>query len=157
MTEQKQRGLRAEAEVPVTLEHVLLRAAGDPAFRERLLEDPAAAVAGLGLNPSPSEGALLAAMPRTALAAMIGGIAPRRQRDRRFLRRVGTAALVGGMLVASCDSGNDSQQTMGTDADTDMDADGDTDTDTDADTDTDVDADTDTGTDTYDGPDAGDF
>ncbi|MBW2261171.1 MAG: hypothetical protein JRG91_04290, partial [Deltaproteobacteria bacterium] len=56
----QRRGLRTESEIPVGIERVLLRAAEDEAFRERLLEDPAAALKGERL--AGSETAMLLAM-----------------------------------------------------------------------------------------------
>jgi len=119
------RGLRAEAEVPVNLEHVLLRASREQEFKARLLADPLDAIAEAGMSLTASESALLAAMPCSALEAMIDRLAPKRQRNKRFLRKVGAAALVGGILVASCDSGNDTAMDGGMDPDADSDSDGD--------------------------------
>ena len=119
------RGLRAEAEVPVNLEHVLLRASREQEFKERLLADPLDAIAEAGMSLTASESALLGALPPSALVAMIDRLAPKRQRDRRFLRKVGAAALVGGILVASCDGGNDTAQDGGMDPDADSDSDAD--------------------------------
>ena len=121
------RGLRAEAEVPVNLEHVLLRASRDAEFKERLLADPAAAIIDAELSLTASERALLNAMPMASLEAMIDRLVPKRQRDRRFLRKVGAAALVGGILVASCDGGNDTQLYGGSGPDADSDSDSDAD------------------------------
>ena len=132
-THRDHRGLHTEAEVPVDLEHALLRAARDAEFKARLLSDPATAIAGAGFALTASESALLAALPRSALEAMVERVAPMRQKNTRFLRNVGAAAVVGGLLVASCDSGNDTALTGGVDSDTDVDSDSDSDTDTDAD------------------------
>ena len=119
------RGNKAEAQVPVGLERLLLLAAADPGLRVRLQKDPRAACAGLGFELSASERALLGALTPSALDAMIDRLAPKRQKNTRFLRRVGAAALVGGILVASCDGGNDSHLYGGSgpDVDTDSDAD----------------------------------
>ena len=134
------RGLRAEAEVPVNLEHVLLRAARDAEFKERLLADPMAAISWAEIVVTASERALLAALPRASLDSMIERLAPKRQKNKRFLRKVGAAALVGGILVASCDGGNDTDLAGGIDSDTDVDSDSDSDTDTDSDADAGQDA-----------------
>jgi hypothetical protein len=132
------RGLRAEAEVPVNLEHVLLRAARDAKFRARLLADPSTAIREAEITLTASEGALLAAMSGRVMEAMIDGLAPRRQKNTRFLRQVGAAALAGGILVASCDGGNDAHKYGGMGPDTDVDSDSDADSDTDTDTDADA-------------------
>ena len=144
----KRKGLRRDAEVPVNLEHVLLVAAEDPEFRLRLLEDPRAAIAAAGLRLTASELALLTTLNRQTLETMIAHLDPGKQRNKRLARTVATAALVGGMLIASCDDSNTEAAAGGVDADTDIDSDGDTDTDSDSDTDTDADTDTDTDSDT---------
>jgi hypothetical protein len=125
--DEKHRRLRAEAEVPVDLEAVLLRAARDAEFKARLLADRRAAIGEAGIALTDSERALLAAMPAQTLQATVDRLEPKRQRDQRFLRRVGAAALVGGILVASCDGGNDTMQAGGVDSDTDVDTDSDAD------------------------------
>jgi hypothetical protein len=118
-------GRRAEAQIPVGLERLLLMAAADPDLRARLQRDPRAACAGLGFELAASERALLGALTPAALDAMIEGLAPKRQKNQRFLRKVGAAALVGGILVASCDGGNDTAASGGVDPSSDADSDAD--------------------------------
>jgi len=148
----KRGGLKARLDVPVTLEHVLLRAAADDDFRRELIDTPVEAIARAGMRLTGSEAALVRSLSPDALAAMIRNLNPERQRNKRFARAVATAAMVGGMLVASCDSNDTDAKAGGAapDIDVDSDTDGDTDTDTDGDTDadTDTDTDTDTGSDT---------
>ena len=81
--------------IPRGVEVLVKKAAVDPAFRPRLLAARAAAAADLGLELSPSEAALLAAVPAAQLEAMIAGTrVPERQR----LAFLGSAAAV--MLAA---------------------------------------------------------
>lgn len=81
--------------IPRGIEVLVKKASVDAAFRMRLLATRAAAAADLGLELSPSESALLAAVPAPQLAAMIDGTRlPERQRA-AFL---GSAAAV--MLAA---------------------------------------------------------
>jgi hypothetical protein len=96
-----------------------------------------------GISFTPSEKAVFSAMPQQMLEAMISRFKPAKQRNRRFLKNVATAAMVGGLLVASCDNPDDAIACGGVGPDIDSDTDGDTDTDTD--TDTDVDGGTDGG------------
>jgi len=88
--------------IPRGVEVLVKKAAVDAVFRTRLLAARAAAAADIGLQLSPSESALLAAVPQAQLAAMIDGTrVPERQR----LAFLGSAAAV--MLAAigltSCD------------------------------------------------------
>jgi len=159
----KRKGMYNEVQVPVNIERVLLRAAEESAFRDRLLEEGSGALEGEGLEATAGERAMLDAAPREMLEVMIRKLDPARQRNKKFLKKVAAAAVFGGMLVASCDSGNDAQSggadpdaDVDDDTDTDTDTEGDTDTDTDTDADTDTDSDTDTDTDVDAGPDAGD-
>jgi len=126
------RGNKAEAQVPVGLERLLLTAADDPELRARLKADVRAACAGLGFELSASERALLGALTPSALDAMIDRLAPKRQKNKRFLRRVGAAAMVGGLLIATCQC-EDAMECGATDSDSDVDMDSDSDTDTDPD------------------------
>lgn len=81
--------------IPRGIEVLVKKASIDAAFRMRLLASRAVAAADLGLELSPSESALLAAVPAAQLAAMIDGTRlPERQRA-AFL---GSAAAV--MLAA---------------------------------------------------------
>lgn len=141
----KRGGLKARVEVPVTLEHVLIRAAQDRQFREALFDDPNSTIESAGLKLSRSEAEMLASLPGETLEAMVRRVDLGRQKNKSFLRTVAAAAMVGGMAVASCDS-EDKDAAGGAAPDVDTDSDSDSDADTDADTDTDTD--TGTGTDT---------
>lgn len=141
----KRGGLKVTLDVPVTLEHVLLQATRDEGFRRELLDDPSGAVERAGMRLTGSEAALLGSLPREALAAMVRNLAPERQRNKRFVRAVAAAAMVGGMLVASCDSDDTDAKAGGAAPDIDVDSDSDSDSETDTDTDTEVDTGDDAG------------
>lgn len=98
----KRRGLSADVEIPVGLERLLLLAAGEPAFRERLLADPAAAAAERQIALSASEQATLAAMPRSVLAAMVTRLTPGRQKNTRLVTKVAAAVAGTALVAASC-------------------------------------------------------
>jgi hypothetical protein len=128
----RRHGNKAEAQVPVGLERLLLTATADPALRARLKADPRAAASELGFELSASERALLGALTPSALDEMIDGLAPKRQKNKRFLRNVGAAVVVGGLLIATCQC-EDELECGATDPDSDVDNDSDSDTDTDQD------------------------
>jgi hypothetical protein len=96
----ERRGLRTEAEVPVNLERVLLLAARDPRFRETLLRDREAALAGHSLRLRDSERDALRATPPRVLAAMIEGTAAARA-GRTPMGRAAAAAVAGTLLVSA--------------------------------------------------------
>jgi hypothetical protein len=99
-------GLRAQSEIPVNIERVLLRAAEDGAFRGRLLEDPAGALEGESLTGS--ERAMLLAMNRSILTTMIDRFVPGEKPRSGFARKV-ASAVAGTLLLttAACGSGDD--------------------------------------------------
>ncbi len=78
--------------IPIGLEKVLARAAGDPGFRRRLFEDRQAALAGLGWELVPSEAIILGAVPDGVLATLIDRIDLKQHAKRRFLKGIATAA-----------------------------------------------------------------
>ena len=94
---------RVKAEVPVTLERLLMLAAEDKALKAQLLDDPFAAVAARGLALRPSEEAMLRAIPRAALEGMIDRIDVPRQRNRSFAKVVAGAVASGMVLVGTVD------------------------------------------------------
>ena len=131
----KRRGVSKDAEVPVNLERILIMAAQDEQFRMLLYDNRDEALSRSGIVFTPSEEAVFSAMPQQMLEAMISRFKPAGQRNRRFLKNVATAAMVGGLLIASCDSPDDEIACGGVGPDIDSDSDGDTDTDTDTDPD----------------------
>lgn len=100
------RGVRTDIVIPVNIERVLLRAAGDPAFRQALIESPEGALEGQGFSLLGSERAMLASMTRSTLEAMIESINPGRQKRARFAKRV-AAAVAGTMLISTAACGSD--------------------------------------------------
>jgi len=102
----QRRGLRAQSEIPVNIERVLLRAAEDGTFRERLLEDPAGALEGASLTGS--EQAMLLAMDRTILTTLIDRFRSGSRPRSRFAQKV-ASAVAGTLLLttAACGSGDD--------------------------------------------------
>jgi hypothetical protein len=94
--------------VPIGIEKVLVRAAGDGAFRHRLFDDRAAAVAEVAPVLQPSEAAILRAVPDATLAVMIGHIDLPKHGSRRFLNGVVTAALASAALLGVVDCGGSS-------------------------------------------------
>ena len=96
----------------VGMEEVLVAAAADTTFREALLQgDRAAAVQALGLELSPSELAMLGAIPRQQLTAAIAAmdISPDNMARRSFLRNVAVSAAVVVTVdgVAGCSDDSD--------------------------------------------------
>ncbi len=142
-------------DIPVNWERVMIEAAQNPDFKESLIANREQAIARAGFRLSDSENAMLAALSPETLEVMIRSIDPGRSKNRRFARTVATAAMVGGMLIASHACEEFDCGGIGPDIDSDNDTDTDTDIDTDTDTDTDIDTDTDTDTDTGVDPDAG--
>jgi len=118
-------------QVPVGVEKLLYLAARDEGFKQRLLEDRAAALAESGVKLRPSEAAVLGAIDATSLDAMIAGIVPTNPRRRKFMGLVAVAAtsLAAGTAVISCDGASGDVLTKGSTADTDVDGDTDTDQD----------------------------
>jgi hypothetical protein len=94
---------RLGMEIPINLERILLEAARDGAFRERLLVDPTRAVAEGGFGLSSTEKAMLAAMDRSMIEAMVRRFGRGRSRKTGFAK--GVAAAVAGSMVISVGTG----------------------------------------------------
>ena len=87
---------------PTGIQRLLRRAAVDEAFRRRLLATPAA-VAAADPELTPRERAVLAAVPRAQLAAMIDAVQPAAGIDRRaFARASSSVLLLGGVALTAC-------------------------------------------------------
>jgi hypothetical protein len=86
--------------IPIGLEKVLTRAAGDPAFRRRLFEDRRGALAGLGWELQPSEAVILGAVPNDVLDTMIGRIDLKLHTKRRFMKGIATAVFATAAMTA---------------------------------------------------------
>ena len=139
----ERRGLKAEVQAPVGIETVLLRASQDHNFKELLLSDKEAALKQCGFDLSASERSTLSSMTPGMLEAMIKRLNPATQKNRSFVKRVGAAAVLGGLIVTSlwsegCEvAGAGPDIDAGTDGDSDGDSDGDGDGDSDGDSDKD--------------------
>jgi len=99
------KGIRAEMQVPVNLERVLIEAGKDLAFYQALISDPARALEDRGYHLRASEQAMLSAMPQPALQKMIDQLRPEKLTKSRFAKQVATA--VAGTLLfssAACES-----------------------------------------------------
>ena len=136
-------GLKAEVQVPVGIETVILKASQDAGFKEILLSDRQAALNQCGFDLSHSESAMLSSMAPENLEAMIDRLNPATQKNKSFAKRVGTAAVMGGLLVASVCSESCQAAGIGpggdydTDTDSEVDGGGDGDNDGDGDDDDD--------------------
>jgi hypothetical protein len=120
--------------VPVGIEKILYRAAGDVEFRKELLGDRERAVAASGMTLRESERAVLRAVPDDALAAMIDRVPLANPKRRRFMNAVAAAvtSLAAGTAAMGCDEVETRQYNAdagGCDADCDVDSDSDTDED----------------------------
>ncbi|MBM4396436.1 MAG: hypothetical protein FJ087_12205 [Deltaproteobacteria bacterium] len=91
--------------VPIGLEKVLVRAAGDPVFRAALTRDRVAAIEAAGYEMLATELSVLASVPDSVLQVMIGRIDVKRHGTRRFMRGVAAAAFASAAATATvgCD------------------------------------------------------
>ncbi len=140
----KRRGIRVETKIPINIERVLLMAGSDSKFKQSLFENRDATLSDEGLGLTPSEAAILRALPLESLASMVDRLNTNRQKNRKFLRKVAAAVVAGGVLLTTTCTVPDAQS-MGDDGDIDVDSDTDGDVDSDSDSDTDPDAGSDAG------------
>jgi hypothetical protein len=100
----RRRLFRGKIQVPVGLEKALYHAARDEEFKQRLLSDPRAAIEEAGINLRPSELAMLAAVPTSALENMIDRVVPENPKKRKFMGLVANAAasLAAGTVLSGC-------------------------------------------------------
>jgi len=103
--------LRRTVKIPIGIEKLLFRAAGDPGLRERLMADRGNALAEFQEELSPSEVAILTTVPPEALNAMIANIDLKQHGRRRFFRGVAAASLAAttALGAAGCNGEVDSQ------------------------------------------------
>jgi len=87
--------------VPIGLEKLLCRAAGDPRFRAALLADRSRALDAAGLELLASERAVLDSVPAAVLASMIGRIDVQRHGRGRFMRGVLAATFAATTTIAT--------------------------------------------------------
>ncbi len=93
-------------DLPDSIQLLLTAGAQDETFRECFLEDPLLAARRACVALSDTEHAILRAVPRAQLVAMIDGLAVSNPQRRRFLRSAATAALTvfAGTALAACES-----------------------------------------------------
>ncbi len=99
----KQERPTSELRVPAGIEYLLSLGARDARFRERLLNDPFAAARRAGLRLTDSERAILSALPREQLRAVIDNATPRTAARRSFLQRAAlwVVGLFGGVTMTT--------------------------------------------------------
>lgn len=99
----------AKQQVPIGLEKLLLIAAREPEFKQRLLRERLGAVAARGLTLRPSEQTTLRAIPQAQLRASIERLdaSPQNVQRRRFLGAVAATAtaVVAAETFGGCDLG----------------------------------------------------
>jgi hypothetical protein len=108
----ERKGIKAEMEVPVNLERVLLEAAQDPAFYQSLIKDRSRALVEKGFRLRPSEQAMLSALPQLALDKMIERLVPDKLKKSSFAKHVVTA-LAGSLIISTSACGTDLGPTKG--------------------------------------------
>jgi hypothetical protein len=93
----------SELRVPAGIDYLLSLGARDPRFREHLLNDPFAAARRAGLRLTGSERAILSALPREQLRAVIDTATPRTAARRGFLQRAAlwVVGLFGGVTMTT--------------------------------------------------------
>jgi hypothetical protein len=138
----KRHKFAGKIQVPVGVEKILFRAAGDEGFKERLLSDRAEAIEESSVTLRSSEAGMLTAISNEALSNMIASINPENPKRRKFMGLVAAtaASIVAGTVDSGCQSAGvsvdtdqpSSTDTAGADPDTDIDGgmDGGVDTDT---------------------------
>jgi len=91
--------------IPAGIEKILYVASIDAAFRAKLMEDRAGAIASRRIRLTPSESAVLESVPAATLGTMIDQIRPRMHGRRRFMRAVAVAAvtLATGTAAVACE------------------------------------------------------
>ena len=103
---------RVGREIPINLERIMMRAVQDEAFRARLLEDPVEAAAGFELKGT--ERALLAAMDRSTVEAMVQRFGAPKARRSGFAKGV-AAAMAGSMIISVSACGDEPTRGVGPD------------------------------------------
>jgi len=109
------KGIKANMEIPINLERVLIEAAKDSAFFEKLMTNREHAVLERGFDLRPSELAMLSAMPESLFEKLIEGFRPAKLAKSRFARRV-VAAMAGSMMLASAGCADSEDRFDGADA-----------------------------------------
>lgn len=92
--------------VPTGLQSLLRLAALDPAFCEELIRQRVEAASAAGVDLTPSEQAILAAIPAEQIEQMAAQMPPPPEPRRDFLRKTAATAVVllGGAVLSDCES-----------------------------------------------------
>jgi hypothetical protein len=103
------RSERALPPVPRGLQDIIVLAAADSTFHEALIDDPDAALAARRIRISAHEYAILRAVPRAQLDALVRNVADPAMRRRRFLAQsaASATALIGAGTLLSATGGCD--------------------------------------------------
>ena len=105
---------RVDREIPINLERIMLRAVGDETFRALLVEDPVRAASDGGFELKGTEEAMLAAMDRATIEAMVRRFEAPRARGSGFARGV-AAAVAGSMIISVSACGEGTSKGVGPD------------------------------------------
>ncbi len=97
--------MKRKVSIPIGIEKVLVRAAGDASFRSALFADRKAAVSGAGYKLLDSEHDILRSVPDPALAQMIESIDLKAHTRRRFARGVAKVAFATAAMTAAVTAG----------------------------------------------------
>jgi hypothetical protein len=101
--------------IPIGIEKLLARAAGDPAFRRALTRDRYAAVTAAGFALGDSERAILESVSVAMLDTLISRIDLKRHSKRRFMKGVAAAAFAAAALTAGAACSSDEHADPATD------------------------------------------
>jgi len=112
---------RVGREIPINLERIMMRAVGDERFRALLVEDPVRAAQEGEFQLKGSERALLAAMDRATIEAMVQRFGGPRSRMSGFAKGV-AAAMAGSMIISVSACGDEATKGVGPDLDSTTDA-----------------------------------
>jgi len=94
------KGIKANMEIPINLERVLIEAAKDSAFFEKVMMNREQAVSERGFDLRPSELAMLSTMPESLFEKLIERFRPAKLHRSRFAQRV-VSAVTGSMMLAA--------------------------------------------------------
>ncbi|MBW2261174.1 MAG: hypothetical protein JRG91_04305 [Deltaproteobacteria bacterium] len=90
---------RVGREIPINLERIMMQAVRDEAFRERLIEDPVGASTDEDFELKGTERAMLSAMDRSTIEALVQRFGAPKARRSGFAK--GVAAAVAGSMIIS--------------------------------------------------------
>ena len=97
--------LKRKVSIPIGIEKVLVRAAGDEAFHRALFADREQALSNAGYDLLGSERSILRSVPDAALASMVANIDLKAHTKRRFARGVAKVAFATAAMTAMVTAG----------------------------------------------------